>query len=102
MNRKLKGLISVAGGALLAFTVFAQVPHVSQGEAFCSCPSQAAFDHTLPMSHPINRCAAEQASGVSWSTWFSGNSGSYQFHYLDLLELLSRVTEQPKNQSPTT
>lgn len=100
MNRKFKGFLSVASGALIAFTVFAQLPQVSEGHSFCSCPNQAEFDHSLPMSHPINRCATEQASGVSWSTWFSGNSGSSQFHYLDLLELLSRVTEPPKKQSP--
>jgi hypothetical protein len=31
-----------------------------------------------------------QAPQPSWSSWFSGNSRSTQFHFIDLLELLSR------------
>ncbi len=32
----------------------------------------------------------DQAPQPSWSSWFSGNSRSTQFHFIDLLELLSR------------
>lgn len=32
----------------------------------------------------------EQAPQPSWSSWFSGHSSSTQFHFIDLLELLSR------------
>lgn len=60
---------------------------------FCSCPANSQFDKSLPMSHTINRCASQQSAGVSWISWFSGSSASKQFHYLDLLELLTRVTE---------
>lgn len=31
-----------------------------------------------------------QAPQPSWSSWFSGHSRSTQFHFIDLLELLSR------------
>jgi hypothetical protein len=34
---------------------------------------------------------AESASqNVSWFMWFMGQSASFEFHFLDLLELLSR------------
>ena len=62
-------------------------------QGFCSCPANSEFDKTLPMSHPINRCATQQTSGVSWSSWFTGSSATKQFHYLDLLELLTRATD---------
>tara|TARA_R110000751_G_scaffold55606_4_gene119356 strand:- start:151926 stop:152189 length:264 start_codon:yes stop_codon:yes gene_type:complete len=57
---------------------------------FCGNLENAVLDHGLPVSHPINRCAADQTKGVSWSEWFTGRSSSYQFHFIDLLELLSR------------
>ena len=59
--------------------------------------SQTSLDHRNAfcgnlenVSHPVNRCAAEQSQGVSLSEWFTGRSSSYQFHFIDLLELLSR------------
>lgn len=60
---------------------------------FCSCAPGISFDHTLPLSHPINKCAATQSDAVSWLSWVSGQSSSYQFHFIDLLELLSRNTD---------
>ncbi|MEO2267867.1 hypothetical protein [Pseudoalteromonas pernae] len=35
------------------------------------------------------QCGNQQAK-QSWLAWFTGDSRSAQFHYLDLLELLSR------------
>lgn len=32
----------------------------------------------------------EEAEQVSWVSWLTGRSTSYRFHFLDLLELLSR------------
>jgi hypothetical protein len=52
------------------------------------------------MSHPINRCAKEQADVISWSSWVSGNSTSYQMHFIDLLELLSRYAEETDEIKP--
>ncbi|WP_340678335.1 hypothetical protein [Paraglaciecola sp.] len=80
---------------------FSQVSSTNPGTVFCSCPSGLAFATELPMSHPINRCASEQVAGVSWLSWLSGQSNSYQFHFLDLLELLSRQAETFKDKSPT-
>lgn len=60
------------------------------GFAACDCASDVEPDLSLPMSHPVNRCAFNQTKEVSWYSWFSGKSQSGQFHYLDLLELLTR------------
>lgn len=40
-------------------------------------------------SERSDQCANQQAK-QSWLAWFTGDSRSAQFHYLDLLELLSR------------
>jgi hypothetical protein len=42
-------------------------------------------------SHASQKITAEE---VSWFTWLTGNSGSARFHFLDLLELLSRNNSQ--------
>ena len=98
MSRITKGAISLFSSAALAAFVYAQVPD-QEGLMFCSCSETASFDHELPMSHPINRCASDQQTSVSWSAWFSGRSNSGQFHYLDLLELLSRDSERQADAS---
>ena len=100
MDRKSKQLFTLGGSALVVALSFAQIPE-NIGSEFCSCPSGLAFATELPMSHPINRCASAQIAEVSWSSWFSGKSNSYQFHFLDLLELLSRQTETINDKSPT-
>ena len=100
MNRKLKGVFTLGACTLVAVMGFAQMSG-SEGSLFCSCPQSVSFDHELPMSHPINRCATKQSTGVSWSSWVSGRSYSYQFHFIDLLELLSSHSESPKEKAPT-
>lgn len=99
MDRKLKSVLSFAVCSLLAVLV---IGHTSSGEGslFCSCPQTVSFDHGLPMSHPINRCASQQADEISWMGWVQGQSGSYQFHFIDLLELLSRYAEETEEPQP--
>ena len=91
MNRKSKAIATAFGSAAMAALVFAQVP-TQDGDLFCSHTEQLAFDQSLPLSHPVNRCSSE-ATSVSWASWFTGRSNSSQFHYLDLLELLSRYSD---------
>lgn len=52
------------------------------------CVPGGEIDKSLPMSHPKNKCHVE--SSVSWLNWFSGKSLSGQFHFFDLLELLTK------------
>lgn len=40
------------------------------------------------------------SNDVSWRSWFSGDSRSKQFHYLDLLELLLRDGDDSDDGSP--
>ena len=47
---------------------------------------------------PINTCLKVEESS-SWFSWLTGESRSAQFHYLDLLELLTRSEEAKKTPS---
>lgn len=60
------------------------------GSSTCECAAGIKADTSLPLSHPVNRCALKESNNVSWYSWVSGKSLSGQFHYLDLLELLTR------------
>jgi hypothetical protein len=81
--------MTLSGIAAVAMLSFSQVSLDSKS-MFCGDLDNVVLDQQLPVSHPVNRCATEQSQGVSWSQWFSGRSSSYQFHFIDLLELLSR------------
>mgnify|MGYP002807137295 CR=1 FL=1 len=88
----------------MAAVVLLSFPQISLDDksAFCGDTETTVIDHELPVSHPVNRCAANQQQGVSWSEWFSGRSSSYQFHFIDLLELLSRSgNSEAKNPAQT-
>lgn len=94
MNRKSKSLFTIMGVTLSSLVAVALLSfsHISSDNrnAFCGSLENVVLDQNLPVSHPANRCAAAQSQGVSWSEWFTGRSRSYQFHFIDLLELLSR------------
>lgn len=57
----------------------------------CQCSSEHLVKNAV---HCMN---AEQES--SWASWITGDSRSAQFHYLDLLELLTRSDEPQKARS---
>jgi hypothetical protein len=94
MNRKSKSLFSLTGVTLSGLATVAilsvSLGSIDDTNPFCGNLEHAVFNHELPVSHPVNRCAASQSNGVSWSEWFTGRSSSYQFHFINLLELLSR------------
>jgi hypothetical protein len=95
MNKKLKAKLSIMGSAAFAFLLVAQT-QFANGDGFCANVERVVFNAHFPVSHPVNRCASEKPENdISWITWFSGRSPSFQFHYLDLLELLSRTTDEP-------
>jgi hypothetical protein len=101
MNRNSKSLFTLTGLTLtgLATIAILSVSHVSSDDrnVFCGNLENAGFNKELPVSHPVNRCATTQSQGVSWSEWFTGRSSSYQFHFIDLLELLSRSGNSEAN-----
>lgn len=78
--------ISITAVAILSFSRIS----LDNNSMVCGDLDNVVLNQQLPVSHPVNRCATEQSQGVSWSQWFSGRSSSYQFHFIDLLELLSR------------
>ena len=99
MNWLSKVFFSASAFALVATLTYSYIPE-DEGSLFCNCSPSIAFDAQLPISHPVNRCAEQLANeGVSWSSWVSGHS--YSFHFIDLLELLSRFSDTPKDNKPT-
>ncbi|AWL13195.1 hypothetical protein HMF8227_02744 [Saliniradius amylolyticus] len=91
---KFLGLAVLTGAFWLANNGLAQQEETSA----CQCQAQVKLDKRLPMSHPVNRCATQQQQ-VNWWSWLGGHSGAGQFHYLDLLELLSRLTSDSQSTS---
>ncbi len=104
MNRMSKSIYRTVGLPMVAvaFVAFLTLPTSSSNgvSPFCQDLPNIVLDTDLPVSHPKNKCATEQMQGVSWFSWFSGRSSSYQFHFIDLLELLSRPSEGVSN-NPT-
>ncbi|QTH72896.1 hypothetical protein J5O05_11340 [Pseudoalteromonas xiamenensis] len=47
----------------------------------------------------MNQAVCQKQVGSEWINWLTGNSGSAQFHYLDLLELLLGGDKSTKNTS---
>jgi hypothetical protein len=105
MNRNSKSLFTLTGVTFAGLVTVAML-NLSQvvsddRNVFCGNIDNAMLDHELPVSHPVNKCAGAQSKGVSWSQWFTGRSSSYQFHFIDLLELLSR-TGNNETKNPST
>ncbi|MCU7553321.1 hypothetical protein OCL06_01775 [Alteromonas sp. ASW11-19] len=61
---------------------------VTEPETVCEFQPEQQFDARLPASHIQNQCSRVNMGEVSWLSWVAGRSLSYDFHYLDLLELL--------------
>ncbi len=69
--------------------------NLSDAELLVSNDCQCSSEHFVKnAAHCMN---AEQES--SWMSWITGDSRSAQFHYLDLLELLTRSDEPQKARS---
>ena len=52
----------------------------------------------------LSQCSAENLKSCkeiqrNWVSWLSGDSRSVQFHFVDFLELLSRMSPSNNNQS---
>ena len=70
------------------------------GYMACDCADGVEYDHSLPRSHPANQCAlAEVQEETTWVNWALGGSRSTTFHFLDLLELLSKDKEHSVNEN---
>lgn len=78
--------LTMAGGA---FAVAAMVTTLSTTTSECQWQSHmdvhAATSISIANQPPV--CDAD-VTEVSWFSWLAGKSASYQFHFIDLLELL--------------
>jgi hypothetical protein len=68
----------------------ALIPRSNVDVAVCEFQPVTEFNPQLPASHVQNQCARirDDVTEVSWFSWIAGKSPSFQFHFLDLLELL--------------
>ena len=63
-----------------------------QHSVMASCINSVAVAQNGVESFTVQ---CELAPQTSWLSWFSGQSSSAQFHFIDLLELLSRFHAKP-------
>ncbi len=88
-NNNTKRRLALA--ALLAMiTLGVTLHHDNSALQACVCEQATVYQSSLPASHPQNRCANDVDSSPSWHNWLTGSGHSLSFHYLDLLELLTR------------
>ena len=75
---------------VVALLSVALAPRGSVNCSVCEFQPVTEFNPKLPASHIQNQCARarEGVTEVSWFSWVAGKSPSFQFHFLDLLELL--------------
>ncbi|PAJ72624.1 hypothetical protein CJF42_20170 [Pseudoalteromonas sp. NBT06-2] len=76
---KSTGIFLVSSSAVFLASTFSLLTYAQQIDEKC-CPT------VYKTQIALSQC---QASNKSWFSWLTGNSRSAQFHYLDLLELLS-------------
>lgn len=98
MSTKQHRKLIVLSTAIVALLSFAGI----SAEQTSNCACIAKLDKTLPLSHPANRSAVDEVSHVSWLSWFTGSNSSRQFHYLDLLELLTRSDDDGRTRHTTS
>ncbi len=58
--------------------------------SFCEYQQEMELTPLMPTTEMAAQCSQSQVPSehVSWSSWATGQSSSFQFHFLDLLELL--------------
>lgn len=64
-----------------------------QENTIASCIKTVSLNQQGVESYQLQCALAPQ---TSWMSWFSGKSSSAQFHFIDLLELISRFHANPE------
>lgn len=82
-----KRMLVASSVALFSATTFSVITAPTTQNTQCSCPSN--YSNQYAYNRAIAQCRLDNASNKSWFAWLKGDSRSAQFHYLDLLELLS-------------
>ena len=85
---KVLPFFAVCGSAALLSVALSSAPQ--SRSSVCNYQPVTEFNPKLPASHIQNQCARHKdgVEEVSWFSWIAGKSPSFQFHFLDLLELL--------------
>tara|TARA_A200000113_G_scaffold128094_1_gene115280 strand:+ start:196 stop:504 length:309 start_codon:yes stop_codon:yes gene_type:complete len=85
---KVLPFFAICGAVALASVAVTIAPKTHS--SVCDFQPVTEFNPKLPASHVQNQCARYQegVEEVSWFSWIAGKSFSFQFHFLDLLELL--------------
>lgn len=89
---KSKGILLASTSAIFFASTFSLVAYAKQLDNECC---STVYKTQIVLS----QC---QASNKSWFSWLTGNSRSAQFHYLDLLELLSDSEKKTQETSAIT
>ncbi len=93
-------LLSLAGSIVASAVI---VVALQQPASQCHWQSQMDMQSASTVSittYPSPTCDGD-VTEVSWFSWLAGKSASYQFHFLDLLELLYKHdTRQSKLATP--
>lgn len=84
-------LLKTAAFALSLSAGFYLLPQ-EQHNVIAGCTNSVTTGHNGVESFTVQCALAPQ---TSWLSWFSGQSSSAQFHFIDLLELLSRLHAKP-------
>ncbi|MFN6970388.1 MAG: hypothetical protein ACK4NN_05950 [Rheinheimera sp.] len=88
---KTQMLLKTAGLVLTLSAGFYFLPPL-QENTIASCVNTVTLTQQGVESYTVQCALAPQ---TSWVSWFSGKSSSAQFHFIDLLELLSRFNAKP-------
>ncbi len=83
---KIKGskrILIASSMIVFSASTFSFLSYTNSANSICSCPN----NYYQAQISNVAQCQPE--SNKSWFAWLKGDSRSAQFHYLDLLELLS-------------
>ena len=85
---KVLPFFAICGAVALISVAVTSTPN--SHSSVCEFQPVTEFNPKLPASHIQNQCARHQegVEEVSWLSWIAGKSPSFQFHFLDLLELM--------------
>lgn len=79
---------TVTLSAIVMLFVAANTTDSYQAELFGDCNTEPTAEHGENNNAPNSACSDMMAARPSWLSWLKGSS-SGQFHYIDLLELLT-------------
>lgn len=102
MNSKLdagvskKAMVFTSVSACICLTLGLYFTFVGIQPSVGDCEQRQFRAQTDENGLPLSIQCSNNGNEVSWLAWFTNNSTSNQFHFLDLLELLSHIDSDEK------